>query len=87
MEIDFLIVGQGLAGSALGYRLIQEGKKVILVDQPEGNKSSRVAAGLCNPVTGRKMVKTWKGEFLFPEIIPFYQELEQARRQAKVELG
>ena len=29
MEIDFLIIGQGLAGSALGYRLIQEGKKVL----------------------------------------------------------
>ena len=77
MEIDFLIIGQGLAGSALGYRLIQEGKKVILIDQPEENKSSRVAAGLFNPVTGRKMVKTWKGELLFPDIIPFYQELEQ----------
>ncbi len=77
MEIDFLIIGQGLAGSALGYRLIQEGKKVVLIDQPKGNQSSRVAAGLFNPVTGRKMVKTWKGELLFPEIIPFYQELEQ----------
>ena len=26
MEIDFLIIGQGLAGSALAYRLIKEGK-------------------------------------------------------------
>ena len=81
MEIDFLIIGQGLAGSAMGYRLIQEGKKVILIDQPERNQSSRVAAGLFNPVTGRKMVKTWKGEVLFPEIIPFYQELEQVTRK------
>lgn len=77
MEIDFLIIGQGLAGSALGYRLIQEGKKVVVIDRPQANKSSRVAAGLFNPVTGRKMVKTWKGEFLFPEIVPFYQELER----------
>ena len=77
MEIDFLIIGQGLAGSALGYRLIQAGKNVALIDHPESNKSSRVAAGLFNPVTGRKMVKTWKGEVLFPEIIPFYQEIEQ----------
>lgn len=77
MEIDFLIIGQGLAGSAMAYRLIQEGKKVILMDQPEENKSSSVAAGLFNPVTGRKMVKTWIGERLFPEIIPFYEELEQ----------
>jgi glycine/D-amino acid oxidase-like deaminating enzyme len=77
MEIDFLIIGQGLSGSALAYRLIKEGKQVVLLDQPEANRSSRVAAGLFNPVTGRKMVKTWKGELLFPEIVPFYQELEE----------
>lgn len=77
MEIDFLIIGQGLAGSALGYRLIQQGKKVVLLDLPGKNQSSQVAAGLFNPVTGRKMVKTWKGEVLFPEIAPFYQELEK----------
>ena len=77
MEIDFLIIGQGLAGSALAYRLIQEGKKVVLLDQPARNQSSQVAAGLFNPVTGRKMVKTWKGELLFPVIAPFYQELEE----------
>lgn len=77
MEIDFLIIGQGLAGSALGYRLIREGKRVVLLDQPSKNQSSQVAAGLFNPVTGRKMVKTWKGEVLFPAITPFYQELEE----------
>jgi glycine/D-amino acid oxidase-like deaminating enzyme len=78
MEIDFLIIGQGLAGTTLAYRLEQEGQRVILFDQPENNKSSRVAAGLYNPVTGRKMVKSWKAELLFPEIEPFYRELEKA---------
>jgi glycine/D-amino acid oxidase-like deaminating enzyme len=58
MEIDFLIIGQGLAGSALAYRLIKEGKKVVLLDQPEANRSSQVAAGLFNPVTGRKLVRS-----------------------------
>jgi len=77
MEIDFLIIGQGLAGSALGYRLAKAGKKVLLIDQPSQNQSSSVAAGLYNPVTGRKMVKTWMGELLFPAIAPFYRELEE----------
>ena len=77
MEIDFLIIGQGLAGSALGYRLAKAGKKVLLIDQPSQNQSSSVAAGLYNPVTGRKMVKTWMGELLFPAIVPFYRELEE----------
>lgn len=77
MEIDFLIIGQGLAGTALGYRLQQLGHKILIFDQPELNRSSRVAAGLYNPVTGRKMVKSWMAEYLFPEIEPFYEEMER----------
>ncbi len=77
MEIDFLIIGQGLAGTALACRLEREGQRILLFDQPGSNKSSRVAAGLYNPVTGRKMVKSWKAELLFPEIEPFYTELER----------
>ncbi|WP_425639949.1 NAD(P)/FAD-dependent oxidoreductase [Algoriphagus yeomjeoni] len=77
MKIDFLLIGQGLAGSALAYRLKQAGKKIRIIDQPGANNSSRVAAGLFNPVTGRKMVKTWKADSLFPRIVPFYQELER----------
>lgn len=77
MEIDFLIIGQGLAGTALGYRLINSGQKVLLLDLPAANQSSRVAAGLYNPVTGRKMVKSWMAEVLFPELELFYRDLEQ----------
>lgn len=77
MKIDFLLIGQGIAGTALAYRLKQSGKKINLIDQPSGNQSSRVAAGLFNPVTGRKMVKTWNADLLFPEIKPFYQNLEK----------
>jgi glycine/D-amino acid oxidase-like deaminating enzyme len=76
MEIDFLIIGQGLAGSALGYLLQKEGYQILLFDNPNCNQSSRIAAGLYNPVTGRKMVKTWMGESIFPAIEPFYHELE-----------
>lgn len=77
MEIDFLIIGRGIAGTALGFRLEQEGQKILIFDEPKSNMSSRVAAGLYNPVTGRKMVKSWMAEFLFPEIEPFYQKMEK----------
>lgn len=77
MKIDFLLIGGGLAGTALGYRLIQAGKSIRILDQPQKNQSSRIAAGLYNPVTGRKMVKTWLADQLFPEIEPFYKEIEK----------
>jgi glycine/D-amino acid oxidase-like deaminating enzyme len=77
MEIDFLLIGQGIAGSVLGYRLKKAGKNIRIIDEPQANTSSRVAAGLFNPITGRKMVKTWKADLLFPEIAPLYEELEK----------
>jgi glycine oxidase len=77
METDFLIVGQGLAGTVLSFRLMQLGQRVVVFDTPEQNKSSRVAAGLYNPITGNQMVKTWNADLLFPEIVPTYRQLEQ----------
>ena len=75
--LDYLIVGQGLAGSILAYLLIREGKKITIIDSPEFPSSSRVAAGIYNPVTGRKLVKTWLADELFPHLEVFYTELEQ----------
>ncbi len=77
MEVDFLLIGQGLAGSALAFRLLEEGASFKIIDLPNENKSSRVAAGLYNPITGKKMVKTWMGDQLFPVIKPFYRRIEK----------
>lgn len=77
MKTDFLLVGQGLAGTVLSWRLLSKGFKVALIDMPGLYTSSRVAAGLYNPVTGRKMVKTWEADRLFSEIEPFYRSLEE----------
>ena len=77
MEVDFLLIGQGLAGSALAFRMLEEGVSFKIIDLPNENKSSRVAAGLYNPITGKKMVKTWMGDQLFPVIKPFYRRIEK----------
>ncbi len=85
MKIDFLLVGQGLAGSILAYRLIKKGKSVRVFDTPQKNLSSRVAAGLYNPITGRKMLKTWRADDLFPEIEKFYSEIENETQSSFIE--
>ncbi|MBB6003291.1 FAD-binding oxidoreductase [Arcicella rosea] len=76
-DIDFVIVGQGLAGSLLAYLLLQKGKRVQIFDAPEIPSSSKVAAGIFNPVTGRKLVKTWMADELFPFLEQFYLALEK----------
>lgn len=49
----------------------------MVLDQPENNRSSVVAAGVFNPITGRKMFKAWKADELFPELVNFYPDLEK----------
>jgi glycine/D-amino acid oxidase-like deaminating enzyme len=74
MEIDYLIIGQGLAGSLLAWELIQRQKKVIIVDNNK-ESASLIAAGLINPVTGMRLVKSAHVDTLLPTAIDFYKQL------------
>jgi glycine/D-amino acid oxidase-like deaminating enzyme len=76
MKADFLIVGQGVAGSVLAWTLDQRGCTVILADDPALPSASSVAAGIVNPLTGRKLVRTWKADELFPFLHQFYTSVE-----------
>jgi glycine oxidase len=75
--VDYIIVGQGLAGSCLAMQFILRNKTVIVFDQPADNHASAVAAGLFNPITGKVMAKTWLADTLFPSLRKFYTEAEQ----------
>ncbi len=76
MEADYIIVGQGLAGSALALELHRRGRAVVVIDEPTLNKSSTVAAGICNPITGRVMSKTWLADSIFPFLHQWYPKAE-----------
>ncbi len=76
MKYDYLIIGQGLAGSILAYHLLKYGKIIAIIDERESFTASTVGAGLVNPITGPKMVKSWKSEILFPFLKDFYREIE-----------
>lgn len=60
VQTDYLIVGQGLAGSLMALNLLQEGKSVKVIDDGHQHSASKVAAGLINPITGRRHVLTWR---------------------------
>ncbi len=76
-DFDFLIVGQGIAGTALAWHMIEAGKSVLVVGDASRPSASRVAAGIYNPLTGRKLVKTWLADELFPHAVQFYSRLEK----------
>lgn len=53
-DYDFLIVGQGLAGSLLAWRLIQTGQRVLVMDDGHHSAASKMAAGMINPLAGMR---------------------------------
>src|SRR6185295_10715151 len=59
MMKDVLIVGQGICGTFLSWYLEQAGLSFVVIDEEQTHTASRAAAGLINPVTGRRIVKTW----------------------------
>lgn len=78
-EQDYIIVGQGIAGSLLAYFLRENGQKVRVIegDTEGGLSASKIAAGVINPITGRRFVKSWRIDELLPSAKRTYQELER----------
>lgn len=77
---DYIIVGHGIAGSMMGYFLEQSKQRCLYIDAPQQTACSSVAAGIINPITGRKYVKSW----MVDKLIPFAQ---QTYRALEKELG
>lgn len=73
MPSPTLIIGQGLAGTALAWRLWERGQPFLIVDRDEPLTSSKVAAGLITPVTGMRLTVSWRYLMFYREALPFYR--------------
>ena len=71
-----IVVGAGLAGTTLAWALRRRGLSMMVVDRAEAVTSSRVAAGLMTPITGKRLTKTWRHDELFPCATEFYRGVE-----------
>ena len=71
-----LIIGSGLAGSTLALELIQRGHSIQVIDNLTPNSSSRVAAGIINPVVPKGVNRTWQYQEIFPAVFEYYRNFE-----------
>jgi glycine/D-amino acid oxidase-like deaminating enzyme len=71
MRVDVLVVGQGICGTFLSRELDRAGLSYLVIDEKRPDSASLAAAGLVNPVTGRRFVKTW----MIDELLPFIGEV------------
>ncbi|MEY4569741.1 MAG: hypothetical protein RLZZ398_1180 [Verrucomicrobiota bacterium] len=73
---QWTIAGQGLAGTCLAWALWKRGAEFMLVDRGAGG-SSRVAAGMVNPLTGKNFEPSWRIAEFLPEALEFYAGVEK----------
>lgn len=73
---NFLIVGQGLAGSLLFWELFRKGYSVAVVDEGLPITSSKVAAGMFNPINTKRFTVSSKSETAIPEALELYRSME-----------
>ena len=73
-EAGFIVVGQGIAGSCLALELADRGARVEIVDDGWESAACLVAAGVINPITGKRLVKSWRGRAEDPEYAEFISD-------------
>lgn len=75
-NVDYLIVGQGLAGTFLAYKLLKNKRSFVLVDKGLHSSSSFVAAGLINPLVLKRLTLSWRAKEFLAYNENFYADLE-----------
>ncbi|MBS1645717.1 MAG: FAD-binding oxidoreductase [Bacteroidetes bacterium] len=83
-KTDFIIVGQGIAGSVLAIELIKRGKTVLVLDKPGMSQSSKAAGGIFNPVVFKRLTESWMAHKALSVMHAFFEELERTTKQKLV---
>ena len=76
MEVDYIVVGSGLAGIAFCEKLSEHNKSFVVFDDGS-QKSSSVAGGLYNPVVLKRFTSVWKSKEQLGKALPLYNKLEK----------
>lgn len=85
MQTDVLIIGQGICGTMLSYFLEKEGADFLVLDDERPNTATAAAAGIINPVTGRRYVYTWMIDTVMPFAVRTYQQMGAAMQVEAVQ--
>ena len=77
MNTAVKIVGQGIAGTMLGWACERRGIDFEIVDRGHAGAATRVGAGLVSPLTGLRLAPTWRFAEWAERAQDIYRELEE----------
>lgn len=88
MKVDYLVLGQGIAGTVLALELLRRGKTVRVIDNAAPQSASRISSGVMNPYTGLRLTKVPGYDELMAHAVPYYRSLEsELKTQLITETG
>ena len=73
--IDYIIIGNGLAGISFSEIALNANKKILVFDN-NSQPSSRVAGGLYNPVVLKRFSEVWKAKEQIDFAFPLYHHIQ-----------
>ncbi len=76
MQVDYIVVGLGLAGLAFVAELEKANKSFIVFDN-NPNRSSRVVGGMYNPIILKRFTPAWQAHEMWQVAHSFYKQLEK----------
>lgn len=81
MQDQIYILGSGIAGTTLSIELMKAGIEHRVYDDPKFSRSSRIAAGLANPVVLKRQKWVHKAELFMPASRAFFKSFEKEHGQ------
>ena len=75
MQVDFIVIGSGLAGISFCEQLRVHNKSFVVFDN-KSQQSSAVAGGLYNPVVLKRFTPVWKSKEQLATALQMYNNLE-----------
>jgi flavin-dependent dehydrogenase len=76
MQVDYIVVGIGIAGVSFCEQL-KANKKSFVVFDNASQQSSTVAGGLYNPVILKRFTSVWKSKEQLKIALPLYANIEK----------
>ena len=73
-EVDYIIVGLGIAGISFCEQLRKNNKSFVVFDDGK-TTSTAISGGVFNPLVLKRFTKTWKAEEFIAHAVPFYETL------------
>lgn len=74
--IENAIIGGGLSGTILAWQFYFKEIPFKLFDDKPQNSSSKIAAGLYNPIVFKRLTLSWQSDKLIPYLDDFYNNIE-----------